>query len=329
MNAISVLRKKKMDTTFEGLIDLFVATKQTEGKSPFTTSWYRRRLRAVAAFLGPKATLKDLTLANARAFVAHLQARETRYEGHTTHPLQGGGLSAATIHGHVRALKAFSSWLAEENFIPMNVLTKLRRPKLPETLIEVLSEEEIEKIFTSINQNCALGARTYTMCWLLLDTGIRASELCTLTVENTNLEHNFIKVVGKGNKERRVNFGMNTRKVLLKYLTFWRPQTEEKTLFLSNEGAPITYSGLAQMITRVGKRTGIERLHCHLFRHTFAVKFLVSGGDLMTLKTLLGHTEISVTQRYLKLTQQNVAEVYSRHSPMDQMQFKKKQKVAA
>jgi site-specific recombinase XerD len=286
-------------------------------------------LRAFAAFLGPKAALKDFTLANARAFVAHLQARETRYDGHTTHPPQGGGLSAATIHGHVRALKVFASWLADENFNPTNALAKLKRPKLPETLIEVLSEEEIEKIFTSLNQNSAVGARTYTMCWLLLDTGIRASELCSLTVENTNLEHNYIKVMGKGNKERRVNFGMNTRKVLLKYLTFWRPQTEEKMLFLSNEGTPMTYSGLAQMIGRVARRTSIERLHCHLFRHTFAVKFLVSGGDLMTLKTLLGHTEISVTQRYLKLTQQNVAEVYSRHSPMDQIQFKKKQKIAA
>lgn len=320
----SELRKRKMDTSLTGLIEMFATTKATEGKSPQTITWYQRRLKVYAAFLGPQATLRDISLASAREFIAQLQARQTRYAHHPLAPEREGGLSPQTVHGYVRCLKVFTAWLTDEGFLPQNVLLKLRRPKVPETMIEVLSDKEIASIFESISPNCPLGSRMHTIFMLLLDTGIRAEELCTLTLENTNLDQNYIKVLGKGNKERKVNFGANTKKALLRYLTLYRPVSEEKTLFLTNEGHPMTYSALAHIIKRIGRRTGVERLHTHLFRHTFAVRFLCNGGDLITLKTLLGHVDVSITQIYLKLTQQNIAEVYSRNSPMDRFDFKKK-----
>jgi integrase/recombinase XerC/integrase/recombinase XerD len=313
-----------METTVSELINIFITTKKTEGRSEQTLFWYRKRLTYFAAHLGERAALKDLTLGSAREYVAALQSRDRRYTAHPMTPEREGGLSAATVHGHVRALKVFSRWLQEEGFTALDVLAKLKRPKLPETLIEVLTDQEIATLFADINPNCMLGARMYTIFMLLLDTGIRAEELCTLTVANTNTAENYIKVVGKGNKERKVNFGMATKKALLRYLTLWRPETEYNALFLTNDYKPFTYSALSQMIDHAGRRCGIPRLHTHLFRHTFAVRFLINGGDLVTLKTLMGHVDIATTQLYLKLTRQNIAEVYSRNSPMDRFDFKKK-----
>ncbi|MCL5998694.1 MAG: tyrosine-type recombinase/integrase [Chloroflexi bacterium] len=315
-----------METKLDVLINLFVATKQTEGRSVNTILWYRRMLGRFSGYL-PGSTVKDFTLANARAFVAHLQQMAVRYERHPLSPPKVGGLSPASIHGYVRTLKTFSAWLHEEGFTREDALAKLKRPKLPETLIEVLSESEIQALFNGLNPNTYLGNRLYTILMLLLDTGIRASELCTLTTHNLDLVDGKIKVTGKGNKERIVPFGANTKKALLRHVSAWRPVSESDRVFLDLAGGPLSYNNLIHGMKKLGTRVGVQRLHPHLCRHTFAVKFLMNGGDLMSLKMLLGHTSIEVTQRYLHLTEGHLTARYSQFSPMDRMDIKKKRAV--
>ena len=131
----------------------------------------------------------------------------------------------------------------------------------------------------------------HAMVLLLLDTGMRASELCALTLGNTHLNEGYVKALGKGAKERIVPFGTLTRKSLLRYIHSYRPEpasAEVDELFLSTNGTPLSYDGLAQALKRLGKAAGVPRLHAHLFRHTFAVRYLMDGGDLMTLKLILG-----------------------------------------
>ena len=111
-----ILRREKMDMSLPVLIDLFAATKQIEGRTPKTVSWYRNMLGRFAVYLGEHATVKQITLDNARSFIAYLQAKKTRYEGHPFIPAQEGGLSPHTILCYVRALEAFGSWLEEERF---------------------------------------------------------------------------------------------------------------------------------------------------------------------------------------------------------------------
>jgi integrase/recombinase XerC/integrase/recombinase XerD len=169
-------------------------------------------------------------------------------------------------------------------------------------MIEILSDDEIGRIVQSINPDSFLGARLYAIVLVLLDTGIRASELCTLTMDNTFLTEGFLKVRGKGNKERMVPFGALTKKALLKYLHSYRPEAQsddQRELFLSIEGTPLSYNGLALLIRRLGSNSDVPRLHPHLFRHTFAVRYLMNGGDIMTLRLILGHTTLEVTQMYM------------------------------
>lgn len=326
-----LLRREKMEITVYTLIDLFAATKQTEGRSPRTVRWYKDTLTKFGAYLGngSQATLRDCTLENARAFITSLQQRTTRYENHRLRPQAEGGLAATTVHGYVRALKSFSTWLSEEGFADQSPFARLKRPKVPEPLIEILSDQEIGAIFEAINPKCFLGSRLHVMALLLLDTGIRAAELCSLTIRNVSLDEQYIKVLGKGNKERIVPFGSTTKKALIRYLQTFRPEPANDRihqLILSLDGAPLSYTGLYKAIQRLGKTAGVPRLHPHLFRHTFSVRYLMNGGDIMTLRLILGHTTLDVTQMYMHLAETHVKIQHDRFSPVDRLQMIGKRK---
>ena len=245
-----------MEITLSATIEMFVATKATEGRSERTTKWYQDMLMRFCNFAGqPK--LKDVTVDTARAFVASLQAQEVKFTNHPWNQPVHEKLSVFTIHGYVRALKAFSAWLHEEGFTSHDIFERLKRPKKPETLIETLTDKEIGELLAAINPSSFLGARQYLIVLLLLDTGIRANELCTLTVENTHLDDGVIKVHGKGNKERIVPFGSGTKKALIRYLTTFRPETEAEELILSANGSPLTVNGLELALRRLGKNSGV------------------------------------------------------------------------
>jgi integrase/recombinase XerC/integrase/recombinase XerD len=236
-----------------------------------------------------------------------------------------GGLSPYTIHGYVRALKAFSTWLHDERFSKKNLFSRLKRPKVPAPVIEILSDQEIADIIAAINPDCVLGARLYVIVLVLLDTGIRAGELVGLTLENTFVDDDYLKVMGKGQKERIVPFGATTKKALLRYIHTFRPSPLHDgidQLILSTDGTPLTYSGLAQSVKRLGKKVGVPRLHAHLFRHTFAVRYLMNGGDIMTLRLILGHADLTVTQQYMHLAQAHVQIQHHRFSPVDRLGIK-------
>lgn len=316
----NLLRRERMEAPLPQLVEMFVSTKQTEGKSPRTLSWYRSFLMKFVEQIGSDPTLKDFTLDNARLFIASLQSRTQRYADHSRRPTEEGALSPMTVHAYVRALKGFSSWLAQDGFTKTNTLAKLKRPKVPAKLIEILTEDEVRRILSAINPNSLLGARQYVIVLLLLDTGMRASELCSLTLSNTHIEEGYVKVCGKGDKERMIPIGGTTKKAIIRYQTTFRPQSDCENLILSNDGLPLTYPGLAHAIRRLAKRSDVTRLHPHLFRHTFAVNYLInSNGDLMTLKLMLGHTDIATTQVYLHLASSHIQIQHARYSPVDRM----------
>lgn len=320
-----ILRREKMDTALPTLIDLFAATKKTEGRSNKTVSWYQQMLHRFHSFLGEDATIKDVTLPNARAFIAYLQEKTTRWEDHPISPTQEGGLSPHTIHAYVRTIKVFGSWLAEEGFVGVSPFLRLKRPRLPQPVIEILSDEEIETLIREINPNSRQGMRMYLTVMVLLDTGIRASELLGLKLEDIDMTNQQFKVRGKGNKERIVPFSQTVKKVFLRYVNTWRPETDDDQndyLVLSMDGSRLTYSGLSHMIKRLGVSVGIPRLRAHLFRHTFAVKYLMNGGDVMTLKRILGHTDLQVTQAYMHLAEAHVQVQHGRFSPVERLNLK-------
>lgn len=310
-----------MEITLATVTELYLATKQAEGKSHRTLDGYRNFLVRFAQHAKPEAKLKEIGVDSAREFVAVLQAQTGRYENHPLHPAKEGGLSPMTVDAHVRTLKAFGSWLADEGFTSSNIFLRLKRPTVPKCIIEILSDEEMRTIIGSINPNSFFGSRQFLIALLLLDTGTRASELCTLKHSDTHLEEGYVKVMGKGSKERIVPISAATKKAIMRYMTTFRPEPQNGAdeLILANDGSPFTYAGLSHMIRRLGKRSGVERLHLHLFRHTFAVSYLMNGGDVMSLKLILGHTTLDVTQIYMHLAQSHFRVQHARFSPVDRL----------
>ena len=140
---------------------------------------------------------------------------------------------------------------------------------------------------------------------MLLDTGVRASELVGLTLDCTWLDpdDSYLKVMGKGRKEREVPLGRTARTALRRYITRYRkPRTAaEQHVFLGRTGEPLQVSGLEQIVRPIGQRARIKGVRCspHTFRHTFACQYLLAGGDIYKLSRIMGHTSVKVTEKYL------------------------------
>jgi len=149
------------------------------------------------------------------------------------------------------------------------------------------------------------------------------TEVLTLEMPDLHIEECYVKVMGKGQKERIVPFGSSAQKALMKYIFHFRlePLTDER-VFLNLDGRPMTAAGLKLMIQRLGQVSGVPRLHAHLLRHTFAVNYLMNGGDVFTLQQILGHTTLEMVRHYINLANAHVMTQHKRFSPVDRMNLR-------
>lgn len=160
----------------------------------------------------------------------------------------------------------------------------------------------------------------YAITLFMPNSGPRISEVVNARLPHLDLEIRQIRLIGKGNKERIIPFGDRTGKAFLNYIHLYRSTPllpEYDNLFLSMDGMPMTGDSMTSVFQRLKKSSGVRRLHAHLFRHTFAVKYLMHGGDVMTLQRILGHESLEVTKRYLSLTSVQVQLKHDSYSPVD------------
>jgi len=321
----SNLRKELMELTLPRAIENYTTALTLEGKSPETILWYRKKLTGLAAFMqygGAPVKVRSLTLDDGRSFIKSLMDRTTRYTNHCLRPEEQGGLAPQSIHGYVRALRAFATWLQEEGYTKDNIFKGIKPPHVPQVLIQPLSEDDIRRVLIAAQQHTGEGIRNYTVILLFLDTGIRLSELVNLKLSDIDFTAGQFKVFGKGAKERIVPMGLTTRREVVRYMEHYRPQPinpNENRLFLTASGSAITKRSLGQMIERLSTRADIPRLHAHLLRHTFAVRYLVNGGDVFTLQKILGHTTLEMTRKYVTLASGDVKEQHRQYSPVDNL----------
>ncbi len=303
------------------LIQGFKLSCQTEGKSPKTIEWYTTFLYRFLAFLELKNYPTDAAQINKeviRAFILYLQ-KEART------PRSKKLLSPATVQGYVRTLKSFFSWVVREEYLSASPTAKIPVPKAPSKVLNTFTHEQIGKLAQACYMSNGNGYRNLTILLLLLDSGIRVSELVNINHEDVNLAEGWIKIkVGKGGKERIVPVGSVVQKSLWKYINHFRPQplTQKVTrLFLSDDGLPLTRSGIQQMLRRCGKRAGISGVRCspHTFRHTFAKSYLINGGDIFSLQKILGHTSLASVRTYLNLFGTDIKKQHQKYSPADNL----------
>ena len=311
----------KSGIPFAKLRAAFAVYNRTTNKSPQTVQWYEERLELFERFLGRRAVLAGVSVENVRAFIADLQGRTQRHANNPYVKNKEGVLSSSYIQGFARALRAFSSWLYEDGYTDTNVLRVVKPPKIQQKVVEVLKDEEVGQLLAVFDRTQTLGARDYAIVFTLLDCGLRASELCELTLDDAHIDEGYLKVLGKGNKQRLVPIGRACQDALFRWRERYRPLLEDRPsayLFLSREGKPLTVDSLEELIDRAAKKAGIPRLHCHLLRHTFATNYLVKEvGDPLRLQQILGHTSLEMVRRYVALASVERSLLDRRASPMD------------
>lgn len=254
--------------------------------------------------------LEQINHRNVQSFLSHLKAT------HRPHKRGKLTLSTRTLQGYVSSILAFLHWcLADEEYsryVKLSIVKQIKMPRSDLFLKSVFTQSELDALFIAaqhLSKRHEYRLRDTAILAVLLDTGLRASELRTLTIGNVTLAHqpredSYITVMGKGRKQREIPLGNRARRALSRYLRQYRPHAKKSDpVFLSRHGGPLAHESLKDILQRLltlsTLSTDVE-VNPHKFRHTFATRYMAAGGDVYDLSRLLGHTSVSVTENYLK-----------------------------
>jgi integrase/recombinase XerD len=231
------------------------------------------------------------------------------------------GLSPRSVSRNVTAIKMFYRYLVSGGEADADPTQNLDLPKLPRTLPDVLDPAEIDEILRQPDVATPLGIRDRAILETLYATGIRVSELVTLTRSNVVAGEQYIRVTGKGSKERIVPIGRSALKWIARYLERTRPalargRAPRDALFLNARGTPISRMAVWTIVRSHSGRAGIGKdVHPHTFRHSFATHLLEGGADLRSVQEMLGHVNISTTQIYTHVDREYLREVHKTYHP--------------
>lgn len=303
-------------------LELFIIDRELKGNSEKTLDNYRQQINYFIDYVGNIDT-EEITLKNLRDFQFHISNKE-KYDDHPFKINKQGKLSKVTIQTYLRQLRVFIKYLYEEEIIENDLTIKFKLPKAPKKVIDILNDDEKERILNYYSEKSELKLRNKCIIALMLDCGLRRTEVINLEYPNINYLNNYIKVSGKGDKERLVPIGLTTKKLLKKYSNMRSlPEFQTKKLFIDKNRKPMTDNALKQVFSRLKKNTQIDRLHPHMLRHTFATDYLVNGGDIYSLQAILGHTSLEMVRKYLHLASSYIIANHKRLSPLDEHQRQK------
>jgi integrase/recombinase XerD len=229
-------------------------------------------------------------------------------------------LSIRSCARNLSALKMFFRFLVSEGKIEGSPARLLGTPKLPRKLPAVLTRDEVDMLLSQPDPSNQRGQRDKAMLELLYATGLRVSELVGLQISNINLEAGFVRMVGKGSKERMVPMGTKALEVIKGYLSEARGKLlkskSSSYLFLNSRGAGLTRQGFWKIIKKYGKKAGIRKeITPHKLRHSFASHLLEGGADLRSVQVMLGHADISTTQIYTHITRERLKQIHEKYHP--------------
>ena len=215
----------------------------------------------------------------------------------------------------ISGIKAFFKYLIMEDYIKADPTELLEAPKIGMKLPDTLSVEEIDKLISAIDLSTEQGERNRTMLEILYSCGLRVSELITLKLSNISFTEGFIKVVGKGNKERLAPIGTTALKYLNIYLNEVRNQQtiqngHEDIVFLNRRGKQLTRVMIFTIIKQLAEKINLKKkISPHTFRHSFATHLIQGGADLRAVQEMLGHESITTTEIYTHLDKEYLKEV--------------------
>jgi integrase/recombinase XerD len=267
------------------------------------------------------------------AFIEHLEAQGVT-EPHAITPhhvraylvtLQRRGLKDTTQHAHARGVKTWLRWLEAEGDIDANPMRRVAMPRLDARIPAPFASGDVRALLAACERRTPKGARDYALCLTLLDTGLRAAELCSLTVGSVDMRTGLCVVMGKGGKMRQVRVGARARGAIVRMLGHRQDAAPGAPLWMGHTpqgaeaGDALSIHGLQTLLRRLGKQAGVTPCAPHRFRRTFALWCLRDGMDLHSLRMLMGHSSLAVLQRYLALAGEDIERAHKAHSPADKL----------
>ncbi len=234
--------------------------------------------------------------------------------------LRDAGLGIRSRARHLVSLRGFFDFLYRENILSYDPARLIDLPKFGRKLPHILAVKEIESILETPAIETPRGARDAAMLELLYAAGLRVSELIYLKVSDVNLDAGFVRVFGKGSKERIVPIGGVASAKIRRYLEFSRQRLlgahTSSYLFVARRGNPMTRQGFWKLLRKYAKLAGIEKnVTPHTFRHSFASHLLERGADLRAVQIMLGHVDISTTQIYTHVTRDHLIKMHEKFHP--------------
>ena len=319
-------------TSLKSLVNGFVLTKQTEGKSPRTVEFYSDNLSRFlwySANQGWGDDIRMLTEWHIREFLGYVANEKCRWG------LEGNGsessrvkVSHTTVHHYFVVLANFFGWVVREGFLKESPTAKIKVAKPKMKVIKPYTPEETGRMLAICEHDYEhnakfLGSRNRAIVLVLFDSGVRLSELVGMTLADVNTSNGNIRVMGKGRKERVVRIGKVAQKALWRYLMH-RPDNGHQELWLSEEKRSLTCAGVQCLVRRLKARAGVNGSGgVHRFRHTFALNFLRIDKNVFNLQYLLGHSDLDMVRRYTAtLGMEDALKAHEKASPADHLGVK-------
>ncbi|MHC8516182.1 tyrosine-type recombinase/integrase [Sporosarcina sp. ITBMC105] len=315
----------------EETLERFLYAKRLQKRSERTIKSYEGALKKYIAYCEEN-KFDGSKHETVESYINYLSFKKTKWDDHPTSHSDVVGVSARSVNNALSVLRVFFNWVNSQGISEDNPTDRIERLKEDDTGFEVFTDDEINLILNAPNKRTYTGFRDYVMIIVLIDTGIRLRELVSLKRGNFELKYRQLVIAADTSKSRR------TRTIPLSHTTTEALQElfdligvdEEYTdelVFLTQFGDHFSGDHFAKNLKNYERRLGgliKARVSPHTFRHYFAVKFLRNGGDAFALQNILGHTDLAMTQRYVRYTNADLQEIHDKASPIESIITKKR-----
>lgn len=293
----------QMEKEISAFIAYLHNVKNTSGNTEMS---YRRDLEKVLHFMASRGIqeVKDVTAQDLIDYVKYLEDNK---------------FAAATVSRNIASLKAFYHYMVQEGMVEEDISDRLKAPKIEKKAPEIMTPDEVVRLLDQPSGDSPKEIRDKAMLELLYATGIRVTELITLSLSDVNMQMNFILCRDR-NKERIIPFGAAAKAAMERYLNGTREEMLENkksdVLFANCSGQPMSRQGFWKLIKHYAKKADIQAdITPHTLRHSFAAHLVENGADLRSVQEMLGHSDISTTQIYANLNHNHIREVYAKAHP--------------
>lgn len=308
----------------EKTIILFLDDKKLQKRSEKTIKTYKNALAHYTKYCNEH-ELNGNEIDCVRQYIHYMTFEKVKWDDHPTNISTTVGVSPRSINNAIRFIRVFYNWAVSKKYINHNPAQDVGLQKENQESFEIFTDDEIESLLNSPRRRSYTGMRDYTMMVLMIDTGLRVGELTNLVRGDFDLTYRQINIraeISKSKRSRSVPISRTTANLLqdlFDYTNIVEDETEE-FVFLTQYGERYYGDTFAKMLKQYAKRAGMlinARVSPHTFRHYFAIKFLRNGGDPFALMKILGHTDYSMTNKYVRYASVHLQEVHDRVSPAE------------